>query len=199
MPVTQIDITASISGIHFIEFGLDNDELSSFSIQLWITKTGVRMCDWVQAMGLNFISFMSGDVWVHNDEDQARCNLFGEKRDCIIGVISNEDPLRVKIFDTLEIDSDSEWEVMEITIPASLNYPSGMYSKIPKERFKKRDGYLRAEFLRNMKTKDGTANVIDALSGEPLRGNAIYMKLRNISNSQVRLFKCVVSATKSRV
>jgi hypothetical protein len=74
-----------------------------------------------------------------------------------------------------------------------------MYSKIPKQRFKKRQGTLRAEFLRNMKTKNSTASVINALSGEVLQGHSIYLKMRNTSTSQVRLFKAMISATKTRV
>jgi len=194
-----VEIVSTTTGEHYLLFGLDNDSLSSFSLQLWITKYGVRMTDWVQAMGLNFISFMNSDIWVHNDETVSRCNLYGEQRDCIIGVVSNKDPLKIKLYDSLELHTDQEWEVMEITIPASLNYPDGMYSKVPKQRFKKRQGILKSEFLRNMKTKTSTASVINALSGEPLLGHTIYMKLKNTSTSQVRLFKCLVNATKTRV
>lgn len=194
-----VEIVSSTTGSHYLLFGLDNDSLSSFSLQLWITKYGVRMCDWVQSMGLNWISFMNSDVWVHNDETVSRCNLYGEQRDCIIGVVSNKDPLKIKLYDSLELHTDQEWEVMEITIPASLNFPDGMYSKIPKQRFKKRQGTLRAEFLRNMKTKSSTASVINALSGEVLQGHSIYLKMRNTSTSQVRLFKAQVNTTKTRV
>lgn len=195
----QVDLISTTTGTHYLLFGLDNDSLSSFYLQLWITKTGVRMTDFVQAMGMNFCSFMNSDIWVHNDETVARCNLYGEQRDCIIGVVSNKDPLKIKLYDSLELHTDQEWEVMEITIPASLNYPDGMYSKIPKQRFKKRQGTLRAEFLRNMKTKSSTASAINALSGEPLQGHTIYMKMRNTSTSQVRLFKAQVNTTKTRV
>lgn len=195
----EVQIVSSTTGSHFLLFGLDSDSLSSFYLQLWITKYGVRMTDWVQSMGLNWISFMNSDVWVHNDETVSRCKLYGEQRDCIIGIVSNKDPLKIKLYDSLELHTDQEWEVMEITIPASLNTPDGMYSKIPKQRFKKRQGTLRAEFLRNMKTKNSTASVINALSGEVLQGHSIYLKMRNTSTSQVRLFKCMVNTTKTRV
>jgi len=195
----QIDIIATTTGIHYLLFGLSDNELSSFSIQLWITHYGVRMTDWVQSMGLNFLSFMAGDLWVHNDDTVDRCKLFGEKRDCIVGYVSNIDPLRIKLFDSLEINSNSEWDVLEITIPATLNYPSGMFSKIPPQRFKKRDGVLRAEFLRNMKTNSDTASVIDAINGEALRGQIAYFKMKNTSNDQVMLFKVSVNAQKSKV
>jgi hypothetical protein len=195
----QIDIISTSTGTHYLLFGMDSDELAGFSIMLWITKYGERMVDWIQAMGLNFISFLGSDLWVHNDEDQDRCNLFGEKRDCIVGVVANEEPTKVKLFDSVGVHSDDIWEITEIVIPATSNYPHGMYSKIPKERFKKRDGLWRAEFLRNMKTGSDTISVINALSGEPLRGYECYMLLKNTSNNQVRLFKVDVNATASKV
>jgi hypothetical protein len=194
-----VEIISSSTGKHFLLFGLDDSSLSSFYLQLWITKYGIRMTDWVQAMGLNWISFMNSDIWVHNDETVARCNLFEEKRDCIVGVVINEDPLKIKLLDSLDIHSTDKWEVQSITIPASLNYPNGMYSKIPKERFIARDGTWRAEFLRNMKTNSSTASVIDAINGEPLRGTECYMLLKNTSNDQVKLFKLSVNMTKSKV
>jgi hypothetical protein len=195
----EIQIISSSTGTHYLLFGMNDNEISSFAIQLWIEKHGQRVVDFVQAMGLGFISFMGGDVWVHNSQTANRCNLFGEKRDCIIGVVSNEQPNRIKLYDALGIHSNDEWEITDITIPASLNYPNGMISKIPKERFKKRDGVLRAEFLRNMKTTSNMASVMDALNGEVLRGYECVMTLKNTSNGQVRLFKVDVGQTLSKV
>lgn len=196
-----IEIVATHDGYHFIQFGLDNDSLSSFKIQLWLEKHGKRYVDWVQSMGLGFISFMGGDLWLHNDDTVPRCNLFGEQKECVVGIVTNEDPTRVKIFDSLGVHSDGEWEVQSVTIPATVNYPHGMDSKIPIERFKKRDGVLRAEFLRNMKTSDSVVSVIDALKGEPLKGYSAYLLLKNVNNpsgDQVKLFKVDVNTTKVR-
>jgi hypothetical protein len=197
----QIDLISISNGAHYLQFGMNSNELCSFQVQMWIEKFGIRMIDWCQAMGLNFITFMGGDLWIHNqdDADQNRCNLFGEKRDCIVGVVSNEEPTKIKVFDSLGVHSDSTWEITEIIIPATLNYPQGMYSKIPKERFKKRDGVWVAEFLRNMKTNSSTASVMDAINGESLRGNHIYMLMKNISDDQVKLFMVDVNSTKSKV
>jgi hypothetical protein len=194
-----ITLTSTSDGIHELHFGMDVNTTASFEIQLWITKYGVRVIDWCQSMGLGYITFIGGDVWVHNDDDQDRCNLFGEKRDCIIGVVSNEQPNRIKLYDSVGVQSDDEWEIYEITIPATLNYPQGMYSKLPKQRFKKRDGIWQAEFLRNMTTSSATPNTRDAVSGEPLRGDSIYMKLKNTSNNQVKLFKVSVNQTLSKI
>ena len=195
----QIDVVSTKTGYHKLLIGLNADELCKFSIQCWITKYGVRMVDWVQAMGLNFISFMGGDILIHNDDSQDRCNLFGEKRDCVVGVVSNEEQSTIKIWDSLGIQSDSQWEIDSITIPPSLNYPDGMYSKIPTSHFKRRSGVWQANFLRNLKSASGSVSVLDAVKGEPLRGSEMYLTMRNTSNDQVKLFKLEFNMTKSRV
>jgi len=198
----QIDLISKSDSIKYLLFGLNADELSDFSIQLWITKTGARAVDWMQSLGMGFITFMGGDLWIHNDATVKRCNLFGEQKDCVIGVVGNENATTIKVYDVLGVHSDGKWEVIEVTIPESLSYPNGMYSKIPKEQFMKRSGVWRAKFLRNMKTNQSTASVLDALNGEPLKGYECYMLLKNVSNpsgAQVKLFKVDVSTSLARV
>jgi len=198
----QIDILSASSGIHYLEFGMNEDELAGFAIQLWITKYGARAVDWMQSIGMGFITFMGGNLWIHNSDTARRCNLFGEQKECIVGVVSNEEPTKVKLFDSISIHSDGQWEVSEVIIPKNLNYPDGMYSKITKELFKKRGGEWRARFLRNMKTGQTATSVIDTLSGEPLNGYECYMVLKNVNNPngvQVKLFKVDVNCSSSRV
>jgi hypothetical protein len=197
----QIDIVSTEDGKKFLMFGFDDSELATFSIQLWITKYGARSVDWLSPLGLSFISFMGGDLWVHNSDTAPRANLFGEQKDVKIGIVFNEDASRVKILDSLGVYSDTEWEVESLTIPSSLNYPSGMYSKIPSARFKKRDGVLRAEFLRNMKSSAVTASIQDAIKGEPLKGNTAYLVLKNVNNTSgeaFKLFRVEINATSLR-
>ncbi len=195
----QIDLISTTDGVHYLLFGFNPGELSTFSIQLWITRYGKRVIEWAQSMGMGWITFMGGELWVQNSDTADRCNLYGKQKDCVVGVISNEESNRIKLYDALHIHSNEQWEVTEVVIPASLNYPNGMYSKIPKERFKRRDGVWRAEFLRNMKTGDSTINIINGMSGEPLRGYECYMTLTNTSTSQVKLFKVDIRQTRSRI
>ena len=196
---TVVELIATRSGWHAIEIGQDPDTLSDFRIQVWITKFQKRMADTVQALGLNFISFMGGDIWIHNDDNTDRCNLFGEKRDCIVGVITNEQPMTIKLLDSVDIHSNDRWEITSITIPATLNHPNGMESKVPLEQFKKRNGVWRAHFLRNMKSTSSTASVLDAVKGEELKGSVALLTLKNTSNDQVSLFKVSVYETAARV
>lgn len=197
----EIQLIAVTGGEHYLTFGMGANETTHFELQFWITKYGIRAVDWLQSLSLGWISFMEGDVWIHNQPESIvkRANFFGEQKDAYIGVVANEQPNDIKLLDSIGIHTDAEWEVVSVTIPKTLNNPDGMYSKIPKAWFKRREGVLRAEFLRNMKTNSSTASVLDLLRGEPLRGNAAYVLLKNTSTSQMKLFKIDVNFTTSKV
>jgi len=194
----EIQIMSTVDGSHFLLVGFNASELATFSIQMWIEKTGVRAVDWLQSMSLSFMSFMGGNVYLHNSNDVDRCNLFGEKKDCKVGIVINEQANLVKLFDSLGIHTDGEWEVESLVIPADQNHPNGMASVIPKSFFKKREGILYSEFLRNTKTSGSTIKAIEAMTGEQLRGKVAYLVLKNTSADKVELWEIDVNLTKSR-
>lgn len=199
--MVEIQLTATSSSSHYLLFGMDSDSFSSFELQIWVTKFGKRAVDWLQSLSLGWISFMGGDLWVMNQPESIvdRCNFFGEKKDMIVGVVANDNPNMIKVMDSIGIHTDGEWEVESITIPKTLNYPSGMSSRIPINRFKRREGIFRAEFLRNMKTSGEDDSVLDLMRGEPLRGYAAYIVMKNTSTSQVKLFKVDFNMTTSKI
>jgi len=197
-----IEIVSTTEGVHHLVIGMNHDEEAGFSMQLWITHFGKRAVDWMQSIGMGYVTFMGGELWIANSDEVPRCNLFGEQKDYIVGVVTNEEPTKIKLFDALGIHTDGEWEVSSIVIPPTLNYPVGMTSKIPKELFKKRDSVWKARFLRNMKSESDTESVLDALRGEVLRGYEAYLILKNVNNptgEQVKLFKVQVEASSTRV
>lgn len=200
----EIQLIATSDGAHYLLYGVDSDEIVTFSVQYYLEKFGARAVDWVQSLSLGFVSFMGADIWVHNSDDVPRNNFYGEQKYTEVGLVVNEQPQLVKLFDSIEINTSGnatigDWEITSIIIPSTFNYPNGMSSKIPEGKFKKREGVLYAEFLRNMLSTDGTERAIDALRGEPLRGNTAYMILKNIDTEQVKLFKVSVNLTQSNV
>lgn len=192
------ELIAAEDSTHYVEFGLGATSSASFGIQMYIEKTGKRMVDWMQGRGIGFISFMGGEIWKHNSDNVARNNFFGEQKDMVVGIVFNEAQGEIKVMDAMGIHSNEEWTVDSLTIPATQNYPNGMQSSIPKGKFRKREGVLRAEFLRNTLTRGGTVSPLQALKGEPLRGYAAYMTLRNTSTGKVSLFKVDIDSTTSR-
>jgi hypothetical protein len=193
-----VEIISTSDGKHKVCFGMDDEELSSFSMRMWISHYGKRAVDLLQALSLGFCSFMQGNLWVHNSNTAPRSNFFGEQRYTEVGIVANEQPNIIKLLDSIGIHSDDPWEVVSLTIPKTVNQPHGQYSKIPKERFSQREGVLRASFLRNMKSTSDTASVIEAIKGESLRGYSAYLVLRNTSTDKVSLFKVDINMTTSR-
>ena len=197
----EIQLVATSSASHYLLFGMDSDSLSSFEIQIWVQKFGKQAIDWCQNLSLGFCTFLRGDLWIHNQPESIvdRCNFFGEKKDMIVGVVANENPNTIKVLDSLGIHTDAEWEIISVTIPKTLNYPNGMSSRIPTNRFKRREGIFKAAFLRNMKTSGVGDDVLDLMRGEPLRGYAAYIVMKNTSTSQVKLFKVDFNMTTSKI
>ncbi len=195
----EIQLVSTTSGKHFLVFGLDAGASSNFAVQMWLEKFGPRALEWIQSLNISWVSFLGADIWIHNSDEVDRCNYYGEKKDCKVGVVANEQPTTIKTLDSLAVGSDHEWEITSIYIPPSVNYPDGMSSKIPKGKFKKREGVLYAEFLRNMKSSSGVESVLDAMRGEALRGYIGYMIMTNTDTDQVKLFKIGVNMTTSKV
>jgi hypothetical protein len=196
--MTSYEIVATTTGMHYLLFGQNANEMASFKLQMWITKYGKRAVDFFQGLSLGFISFMGGDIFIHNSNEVPRNYLFGEQKYSEVGIIVNQESNVIKLLDSIGIHSNGEWSVESITIPTTLNHPNGMYSKIPKARFKRREGIWQSEFLRNMKTTSGTISTIEAIKGEPLRGESAYIVLKNTDTEQTKLFKIDIRMTGSR-
>jgi hypothetical protein len=195
----EVQLISTTKGAHYLIFGLGSGELSNFAAQMWLEKKGARAAEWFQSMNLSFASFLGADIWIHNSDDVDRCSYYGERKDCEVGVVANDQPTVIKSLDSLAVGSDHEWEITSVYIPPSVNYPDGMSSKIPKGKFKKREGVLYAEFLRNMKSSSGVESVLDALRGETLRGYIGYMVMTNTDTDQVKLFRLKINMTTSKV
>jgi hypothetical protein len=193
-----VELTSTSDGRHRVCFSIDNDELSNFSVMMYITHYGKRAIDWIQSLSLGYCTFMGGDLWIHNSDKVGRDFLFGEQKDSVVSIIANQEPHVIKLLDSIGIHTDGQWSVESVTIPHNLNYPNGQFSKIPYARFKRREGILQAEFLRNMKTTSNVAKTTQAISGEPLRGNTAYIELKNTSTGQVRLYEADINMSKTR-
>ncbi len=196
-----ITLISTSSSIKQLEFGFNANELSSFKLQAWITRVGKRAVDTLQQLSLGFVSFMGGNIYLHNDDTAGaeRCTLFGEHKDMKVGFVINEQASVTKILESIGIHTDDDnWEVESLTIEPSESYPDGMYSIIPKNKFVKRDNILYADFMRNMKTSGSTISYIEAITGEELRGRTAYVILKNTSTERVQLYEIDVTLTKSR-
>ena len=153
----------------------------------------------IYGSGLNLTSFVQDDLYLHNSDDVDRCYLYGVQRKSKVDVVAVEAPNVMKTYESMAIHSNKPWDVTNITIDPTATYPNGMKSKIPEARFVRREGAYYSDYLRDMFSNSPTANTLDLLRGNELRGYVITHRLENDDTTEVNLFKVDVNSSLSRV
>lgn len=64
--------------------------------------------DWMTEMNSTFYTFKNGELWKHN-ANTTRNNFYGQQYQSSIRTIFNADPLTVKVFNTLSLNSTHPW------------------------------------------------------------------------------------------
>ena len=64
--------------------------------------------DWMTEMNSTFYTFKNGELWKHN-VNTTRNNFYGQQYQSSIRTIFNADPLTVKVFNTLSLNSTHPW------------------------------------------------------------------------------------------
>jgi hypothetical protein len=65
--------------------------------------------DWMTDMNSTFYTFKNGELWKHN-VNTTRNNFYGQQYKSQIRTIFNEQPLEVKVFNTLSLNSTHSWD-----------------------------------------------------------------------------------------
>jgi hypothetical protein len=171
---------------------------SDFSRIEWFLNITSKAVTSMQSAPSNLISVFNEDVYLHND-NATRCNFYDTQYNYkvrVYGGISN--PSVIKTFDSIAIHSNAKWDIEDIQIPATLNYPNGMQSLIPEVRFEAEEGVLRSDYLCNMKTTSATASTIDLLNGDTLRGYTISNDLVGDETTEHNIYKVDILQTQSK-
>lgn len=146
----------------------------------------------------NLISLYGEDMYLHNNND-TYCNLFGVQRDYSVRIYGGiEAPNIVKTFDSIALHTNAYWDGEDVQIPATLNYPNGMESRLPEARFEKEEGVLRSDYLCNMKTTSSSATTIDLFNGDALRGYTIYQDFVGDETTKHTLYKVDINMSQSK-
>jgi len=144
------------------------------------------------------ISFIGEDLYLHNN-NSTRCYFYGTQQEYKVRIYGGlEAPNIIKTFDSIALHTNKYWDITDIQIPATLNYPNGMQSLIPEARFEKEEGVLRSDYLCNMKSTSATASVPDLLNGDSLRGYIIYNDLEGDETTEHTLYKVDILMTQSK-
>ncbi len=64
--------------------------------------------DWMIGMNNSFFTFKNGSIYKH-DTNTTRNQFYGANYDSVITTILNESPTEIKMFKTLELDSNEAW------------------------------------------------------------------------------------------
>ena len=193
--------TATQNGYLSVTFkmsGTGGVTAADYSTVLWYPSYTNTLYPTLGSAVSNLISMNGEDVWVHNTKS-TRNNFFGTQCDSVVRVVGTKAPNVVKEFLTMGLHTNARWDVTNILIPATINYPDGMESVLPEGHFEEDEGVLRSEYLCNMKTTSGTATVKDLLNGDNLRGYIIKHDLTNDDTTEVYLFKVDVGSNISKM
>jgi hypothetical protein len=71
--------------------------------------------EWMVCLNSNFYTFNNGNLYVQNDASTQRTLYYGNVYGCSVQTIFNDDPSSVKLFKTIDLDSNNSWDVALVT------------------------------------------------------------------------------------
>ncbi len=154
--------------------------------------------DYYGCLGSVLTSFKGTNLWLH--DEGTRMNYYGVQYEQVVKVVSNKDPLKVKAFKSIAIDSNKAWnagQTGDILIPANGSLTRGGSSKLPEGWFELREGKYYSNFGRNMLSSGSTASNDDLINGDELRGSSMSINLRNSSTDETKLFGVIIDSAYS--
>jgi hypothetical protein len=145
--------------------------------------------------GKTYISFLNGQLYKHNDNN-TRCNLWGNQYDSYVKVHSNINPNIIKIWDNLEINSTGQWSPSQDG-DIEVGIPVVQQSRLKAGKFEYQEGEYRSEFLRDLLSGYSTPQANNLFNGDALRGYVIELLLRNNDTTEANLRLVKVNGTTS--
>lgn len=162
-----------------------------------------RGADMFASEGQSLISWMNGEFYLH-DNNSLRGTFYNAFHPQYIEIPSNIEPLQDKIFDSIAYVSNKKWEysggaIIEMSIGATDNYPTGMFSKLMADNFVQYEGEYRAAILKDMFTDANlispVADLKQLFNGRSMRGNSVLIKMIN-SHTEKTILKFVAIRSK---
>jgi len=135
--------------------------------------------------GMDIVSFKDGELWVH--DNPVRNNFFGVQYTSKLGAVSNQDSGKVRNFMAISEESNEVWSCPEIEVPPNAQYPSGMMSRLIKQKFVNKEGVFYSAFLKDMNSPNFATPNEALIGGRDLRGHVLRITLENDSTTPVVL------------
>ena len=71
--------------------------------------------EWMVRLNSNFYTFNEGNLYRHNEITAPRTTYYNVAYGCSVQTIFNDDPSSVKLFKTIDLDSNTSWDVALVT------------------------------------------------------------------------------------
>lgn len=128
-------------------------------------------------MGMFFISFVLGELWIHEHNGVPYNNFYDIQYATNVKFVFNSEPRRYKIPHNIQVQGKGKWVSPIINVGASHQIPGGQRSKILTGNWKNVEDVWGADFLR-----DGfdTAAVFLAIADPTVRFDTAVMKGRRL-------------------
>lgn len=105
-------------------------------------------------------------------------SLAGNQRDMEIEFVMNEVPQKVKVFESVAVNSNLPFSLPEITIPAKQsNNNQVRQSRLIESKFERKEGVYYAELLKDLNTPNFSTQLLALINGDEMRGQSIKFKL----------------------
>lgn len=152
----------------------------------------------LEDIGQQLISFKNGELYLHNKTTNYN-EFYGVDYPQKITIVGNKNPKFNKIFTNTAIRTNGEWNVPEMRILPTLNYPIGMKSRLKKAKFVNKEGVQYASFMNDM-TDPRYATPTEALiNGRPLRGECVEIDYQNESTDKCVTLMFTIGMTNSEL
>lgn len=125
--------------------------------------------------GCAFVSFQNGIPFIHPKIALSQTdynNFFGVQTDWVFGVALNQEPDKIKVPVSYEIESEDMWFVSKV-----VTDKAGFESEVPPIRVKKTERKWNASFLFDKNSRGGLFGTNPRVAGTPARGYYIGVTL----------------------
>jgi hypothetical protein len=143
--------------------------------------------DFYAVLGNRLFTFAAGALYEHDTDASVPCTFYDSEDDFSLTLELNAQAAMIKTPQCLRIYGNGQYHVSAVTIPANASYPSGMASRIPANRFVKREGAHWAPFLRDQ-SGPGNTQTEALLKGRLLKYNTMRITISVLDSQENCIF-----------
>jgi hypothetical protein len=177
-----------------------NEGTNRWTHHLRLANNVGKTPEWGESIGTNLITFLNGEAYLH-DKNEQRATFYDDVKGSEIQFVVNQEPKQVKLLSDISIHADRLWfadQDGDILIPPSTTYPTGMSSRLKPAKFRQKEGLFYSEFLNNGNTAGMTYDE-GVRRGQKLRGNIALIRLRNNVSTASNLFSVSIKYNPSKL